>query len=162
MIRIIPAGLLVLFFPAVALASGITVAPAEINLKTGLGRTAGIEITIMNPESDTQDFELYPDDYRSTIEISPAKFRLASEGQQKVLIVSQANSESTIKTNISVVATPVTKEMLTASAGVKVPFELQIRSGVVGSLDWIDLGILAFVFLGSLGLVSVQPDFKKG
>lgn len=152
---------LVLTIPLTAYTIGVEVKPSKLNLETKLGKAISRQITIINPTPQTQNFEVYTDNYKQIIEIKPSVFTL-EPSQKRMVVVSVRpiqrllQDEKNIQTNISVVAVPEGNSDLKTGAGVKIPVMLNVVSNSAGT-DWFEKSVYAVVFIGSLFLVSLLP-----
>jgi hypothetical protein len=106
-----------------ALASGAQVSPSKINLEI-TNNTSETSLTVFNPSSGVQLFEVYPDDFENNISVNPKSFTLEAGENKKVKINVSASKNiqnSQISTNISIISKPLSDSDFSVGAGIKVP-----------------------------------------
>ena len=119
--------LLILFLPFAASAAGVEVTPARLEIQAETGKQMQEKITVSNPTVDVLLFDIYPDDFKDIISISPASFTLES-GERKTVALSIAatKKERVITTYISVLAKPLADSRFSANTGVKIPLSISV------------------------------------
>jgi hypothetical protein len=113
--------IILIFLPLAALASGIEVKPAKLELSAGPGQTATAKITVGNPTADVQIFEVYADDFADSIKLNPQSFTLEAGDSKTVEVSARGAGPGIFKTEISVVGKPLSDARLVAGTGVKIP-----------------------------------------
>jgi len=111
----------VLIFPVSALAIGVAVRPARLDIQGISNSAARREILVSNPSKDVAIFDVYPDNFNSLIDIMPASFVLESGDQKKIYLSVKPGKSGRFATNISVVARPLSESAFNAASGVKIP-----------------------------------------
>lgn len=112
-----------------AQAVGLLVSPKEIKISSSVGETAVQKLKVKNPSGEVSVFEVYPDDLEAIIKIAPASFILESNQEKEVDVRATPREEGILKTNISVVATPVANSSFNTGSGVKIPLEISTGKG---------------------------------
>lgn len=139
-----------LLLPLTAGAAGIEVWPSKLNIEAETGAVKKTEITVKNPASDIQLFEIYPDDLVYLFSITPQSFTLESGAKRTVTIeISNTKNESGIKkTDISVVGKPLVDSRFRANSGVKIPITISFLEKTDPSFPfWIIYLALALAIL---------------
>lgn len=106
-------------------ASGILVSPEKLTINTNINSIKKQIITIANPTSDIQLFEIYPDEFSENIKLLPSSFTLEAGARKTVEATFFSNNKQksgfVINTNISIITRPLTDNKLNVSAGIKIP-----------------------------------------
>ena len=163
-ILIIPAIYLVVSTQAVSL----SVSPKEINASVLVGQTTSYRMQVKNPSGEVSVFEVYPDDLQAIIKIYPSSFILESEETKDVIVQVTVREEGVLKTNISVVATPVASSSFNAVSGVKIPIEITSRSNGTSFMAKIGLplssrmmGIIILALILVTGFFVIRYGIKQ-
>jgi hypothetical protein len=115
--------------PLIVLASGAQVKPSKINFDVA-GDTFETFLTVFNPSSEVQLFEVYPDDFENSIMINPKSFTLEAGENKKVKITATLDEniqDSQISTNISVISKPLSESDFSVGAGIKIPINISFK-----------------------------------
>ena len=123
-----------------AFASGIQVSPARLAFGPQGGQTPAQQITVTNPGQSAQRFQIYAEDYPDLIVAEPNDFALAPGGVKIVSVtVNSQRLPPGLQTKLDVIAGPLPgTELLTVSAGAKIPISLQTARAVKTSkpINW--------------------------
>lgn len=142
-----------LFLPRLAYAAGVEASPSKLEISAS-GSSVSAELFVRNPSADVQLFEVYVDEFSENLKINPASFILEAGESKKIAIIfnAQQNKDAIIKTNISVVAKPMTDSTFQFNSGIKIP--LTITVGLTsGIFYWWYYAIMAAVAI-IIGIVS--------
>lgn len=138
-----------ILLPSTTIAAGIQVTPEKLDFE--VNKTQTKEIVVANPTADVQLFEIYPDDYDSSIKANPASFTLEAGARKKVLItVDSAKLVGVTSTNLSIVSKPLADSKIQVNAGVKIPINITTNN---------KLNILYSIGLGVLILAGAITTF---
>src|SRR3989344_1749018 len=105
-------------------AVGLSVSPKELKFSANVGEIVSKKLNVKNPSGEVSVFEIYPDDLGVIVKITPASFILESEQEREVDVQVRPREEGVLKTNISVVTTPIASSSFNARSGVKIPLEI--------------------------------------
>lgn len=145
-----------------AQAVGLSVSPKEIKISSSVGEPTASKLKIKNPSGEVSIFEIYPDDLEAIIKITPASFILESNQEREVSVRAAPREEGILKTNISVVATPVASSSFNTGSGVKVPIEIATGKSKSWPVSAIIALALALLFLiVSTAFFTVKYGIKK-
>lgn len=144
---------LFLLLPPVASAGGLEVTPSKLTLQAAQGDKLFSEITVGNPTSDVQIFEVYADNFSDQIQIDPASFILEAKSRKTLTVRFLGFRSGVFATNLSVLAKPLLDSRFSANAGVKIPVSATISSQKTSRKDWLLSlaaigGILLLLYLG--------------
>lgn len=117
-----------LLLPLAASAVGLAVRPPELNLVADMGGQTTVALTVENPSREVALIEIYTDELEKIVKVSPASFLLESGDKQRVEISVKPAEAGMFRTNISVVANPLSEIGFRASGGVKIPLVIQASS----------------------------------
>ncbi len=139
-----------LLFPLFVSAAGIQVSPSKLDLEGEAGKSLSAEITVSNPTSDIQLFEVYPDDLEDVVSADPKSFTLEAGAKKIVKITASSQTPGILKTNLSVVSKPLADSRFNADTGVKIPIEITAAEKADSSVPnlnfYIIVGIIIFGF----------------
>jgi hypothetical protein len=107
-------------------AAGLRVSPSEITATGQLEMAIGQVLLVQNPSNASSSFQVYPDDFKEAIKITPATFILQPQETKVVAVEARFAESGVFKTNISVLAKPLAQGQLKTNAGVKIPLEVTI------------------------------------
>ena len=119
-------------FASSASAVGLSVFPDEIKISSAAGEPVAGKLKIKNPSGEVSVFEVYPDDFGEIVKIIPASFILESGQEKEISVRAAAREKGILKTNISVIATPVASSSFNTGNGVKIPLEITIGKSKFG------------------------------
>ena len=118
----------ILCIPIVASAVGLAVRPSELNLAVNVRGETKTTLTVKNPSREVALIEVYPDELEKIVEVLPTSFVLESGEEQRILITVRPQDAGVFRTNMSVVANPLSPSGFHASGGVKIPLIIQASS----------------------------------
>lgn len=122
-----------LLLPQLTTGAGIKVSPSKLTLQIPAGRTSSLELTVSNPTSDVQIFEVYPDDFDEYVSALPSSFTLEAGGTKPVRVAVDTRNhktEAVLQTNLSVVGKPLAEARFQANSGIKIPVQILITRAV--------------------------------
>jgi hypothetical protein len=155
--------ILIYLMPLVVFASGAQVKPSKINLEV-TNDSSDAFLSVFNPSSEVQLFEVYPDDFEDIIAIKPKSFTLEAGENKKVKITVSASKNiqnSQIFTTISVVSKPLSDSGFSVGAGIKVPVTMSFaQNGQTYYLNYLTPS-LALLFILLLVLFKKYPLLLK-
>jgi hypothetical protein len=111
-----------------ALASGIQVSPAELKFENYSQKPASLTLTVVNPSADVQVFEIYPDDFKNIISVSPESFTLESGAQKLVAVTVKPKNNSYVSTTLSIISKPLAESKLQFATGAKIPLTISYEA----------------------------------
>ena len=113
-------------FPMV-IAAGLQVSPAKLDFTVNNKSQTSQTITVVNPTTDVQVFEVYADDFANVIKAQPESFTLES-GTRKTVKISvdgqNLKTNQSLATNLSVVGKPLADNKFSVGAGAKIPITI--------------------------------------
>jgi hypothetical protein len=118
--------LFALFASSSAQAVGLSVAPSELRIKAFTGDTSTVKLTVKNSSDKVSLFDVYPDDFDSAIKIMPSSFVIEGGESREIGVQVNLKEEGEYRTDISVVAKPLSDNSFRAGAGVKIPLYMGI------------------------------------
>lgn len=129
---------LFLLFPHVVMGAGVEASPSKLQLQTFSNTKAVTELTVRNPSADVQLFEIYADDFSDSIKIHPTSFVLEAGNSKSIAISYDAKrgKNTILKTNISVVARPLSESRFQFNSGIKIPITILINSSATFMPWW--------------------------
>ncbi len=159
-------------------AAGIQVSPSKLifSLAPNVQETS-LEITIANPTTDVQIYEIYADNYAENFYIEPESFTLES-GTTKIakLTLRRKGFEPTaslsLAGNISIIGQPLADSRINMSTGIKLPFTVEISPANLlnpspNFPDWAMLltgagGMTLIIFIAwRFKIFSIFPQWQK-
>lgn len=143
-------------------AIGLSILPLEVSIDGSAGKPTVATLKITNTSSDSALFEVYPDDLRSMIAISPASFTLQGGGSRDISITMNA-SAGRFETMISVISNPLSSDGLKTGVGIKIPLRASFADGETGFLANISeaLGVGALPVGLGIGALALFLRFFK-
>ncbi|OGF69954.1 hypothetical protein A3H65_02850 [Candidatus Giovannonibacteria bacterium RIFCSPLOWO2_02_FULL_45_14] len=165
-----PTLVIAIFFLAVSsvYAIGLSVSPPELNASGTIFKAASAKFTVKNSSNEVALFEIYPDDFTGEIKISPESFVLNPGDKKEILAEAGFKKSGKYRTDISVVAKPMTGSSLKAAGGLKIPFTADIgeeRSTQLGllmsSINMETLIILSAIFALGILVFGLKYGFQK-
>lgn len=152
---------LFLLFPHSVIAAGVEASPSKLELRTS-GSNVKAELSVRNPSADVQLFEVYPDEFGEDIKILPESFVLEAGSSKAVAIsyVAKNGKEKIIKTNISVVARPLSESRFQFNSGIKIPITIIVDVKAQLIPWWIYAIAIALIILGAL-FIYIQKKKKQ-
>ncbi|MBI5530940.1 MAG: hypothetical protein HY918_05615 [Candidatus Doudnabacteria bacterium] len=152
-----------LLIPTLAFAAGIQVYPSRMDFELKPGQQDAKFLTISNPTSDIQLFEVRAEGFSQLIRIEPASFTLESGEKKNVQIsVKSPLSGQTIAAELTLTGKPLTENSLSIGAGVKIPVIInsQESEGVSKNKPAI-LALMILVFIGLLYYSNKRDKLNK-
>jgi len=145
--------------PNFVFAAGISVSPSSLQFNEARQIR---QITVTNPTTDVQIYEISPDDFSELFIVSPESFTLEAGGKKQVNItltdaIKPANK--IITTNLSVMGRPLLERRFTVNSGVKIPINLQLGTG--GQTNRLDYKWLIIGILGAASILLSRKLYKK-
>ena len=140
--------LIVLFlFPSIVCAAGVEASPSKLDIIAS-DSSGSTELSVRNPSANVQLFEVYADEFTENIKILPTCFILEAGASEKISIVynTKSNTDAIFKTNISVVAKPMTDSTFQFNSGIKIPITITV-GGESLVFPWWYYGIVAAVVI---------------
>lgn len=107
-------------------ASGVSVSPGEVNIKTERGRAKTEIIRIKNPTASVSLVNVYPDEMEEVVRAIPSSFILEGGAEREIAIEARPKKEGVAAGTLSVRAEALSKEALGGAAGVKIPLRLEV------------------------------------
>jgi len=108
-------------------AVGLSVAPSELRIKAFAGDASAVKLTVKNSSDKVSLFDVYPDDFESAIKIMPSSFIIEGSESREVSIQVNLKEGGMYRTDISVVAKPLSDNSFRAGAGVKIPLYMEVN-----------------------------------
>ena len=93
--RLIAASLTAL--PVIAMAGGLEVSPATLELRAISETPVSSTLHVVNPTSDVQLFEVSADDFADSLKINPTSFTLESGARRDVTITYEGTADQSKK-----------------------------------------------------------------
>ncbi|MBI5220336.1 MAG: hypothetical protein HY978_00675 [Candidatus Liptonbacteria bacterium] len=117
-----------------ALAIGIGVTPAELEVDVSLTDGGSTQMVIQNPSAEVTIFRVVPEDYEDNIKINPASFILPAGAQEKVTVRVMPIKAGRYFTQLAVTGRALADDSFAAAGGVRVPLRFTVRED--SSLPW--------------------------
>ena len=145
--------LVLMGLPLTALAVGIEVRPAKLELTS---EQPSNYLTVTNPTADVIIYEVYADDFGDLLEINPTSFTLEAGASRQVSITlsdkPEAKSGSLLSTNLSILQKALADSRLQAQVGLKITLTInlvaeQAKDKYPGQTQIIWLSVLAGALL---------------
>lgn len=153
--------------PLPLLAIGVSVSPASLSLRAGIGKEAVARFTVENPSREVGVFEVYPEEFESSFILIPSRFILEA-GEKRAVTVRALSREAGLKrTSIAVEGEPFGEPSFTVGGGVRLPTTFEVfgdsraaaaapfAGGAVGGL--FALLIVSLVALLGIELHAARP-----
>ena len=115
--------LLGLFAVPSVFAIGVSANPPHLELNGELSA----EITVANPSRDVAVFNVYPDEFKEIIKVSPASFVLEGGDEKRVKVTISPLERGKFETTLSIVSEPLLKSSFNASSGLKIPLVFTVE-----------------------------------
>lgn len=154
-----------------AQAVGLSVSPSELKIKTFAGDTATVKLTVKNSSDKVSLFDVYPDDFELNIKIMPSSFVIEGGELREVSVQVNLKEVGKYRTDISVVAKPLSDNSFRAGAGVKIPLYIEVSKKDANYLALISyhfgeggskaFGMVIFLSIWIASFFVVQYAWKK-
>lgn len=118
-----------LFFVDSALAIGIGAKPSFLDLELKVDQSDEVKILVYNISKEAGIFQIFPDELKDWIKITPDNFRLEAGEFKEIKIKILAKEEGKRATNLSISTTPLNRRSFSVSPGLKIPLRLNIEEG---------------------------------
>ena len=118
--------ILPLVLPTFALAAGIQVSPAKLDFSSNEDGTIR-QLLVVNPTADVQIYDVYADDFKNAVKITPESFTLEAGSRKNVSVSIDYNALSpneNVVTAVSVVSRPLADSKLNLATGAKIPLTI--------------------------------------
>lgn len=109
-----------------ALAVALKAQPSEFILEAPLGESLIQELIVENPDENVALYEVFPDNFSDWIKAKPASFVLEAGQSKKVAVEIQTKEKGLFSTNLSVVAKPLSDNIIKANSGIKIPLSVKV------------------------------------
>lgn len=161
--------ILILFFcflPRVY-AAGLQVSPSKLNLIATSSKITQAKIRVMNPNPDVQLFEIFADNFPDGFVILPQSFTLeAGEGRVVEIQIDakklkKYSPDAVFSGQISVISKPLKNEGMDIGAGVKIPFEIVLKTDGLGNATAWFLQFLLLGFAAAVGGFAIIFFLKR-
>ncbi len=142
-----------------ALAAGIQVSPAKMDISVQSAAKASATITIANPTTDVQLFTIAADDFGEAITANPSSITLQAGDRHEIMIAIDGqklpkNSGALYATNLSVISRPLADNRVKVGTGVKIPLIVRVtdakaplpRGTILLGLAGVMLLVIVFAF----------------
>lgn len=116
---------LIIFTPLAVYSAGLSVSPSRLDIHSYVDSENSTSITVSNPTDEVSLIEVYPDDFRSIISVSPQSLTLEAGESQKVIVTIVPQQAGVLSTYLSVVSRPLGDRSFKAGSGIKIPLEIQ-------------------------------------
>jgi len=113
-------------------AIGLAVSPSRVELSSGLRDPVETTVAVENASNEVAYFEAYPDAFDAMIKITPKSFTLEAGESRSVLVSAESESLGQFKTELSIVARPLSETVYAAAGGIKIPFALTVTESRIG------------------------------
>jgi hypothetical protein len=138
-----------------AQASGLQVSPSRLELTAAHFSGKGQELTVANPTQEALLLQITTDEFEDLIEISQKSLVLEAGARKTVAISVNPETavdyaQSTLSTNLSIVARPLADSGVAINTGIKLPLTVSLQAGngakiTPGSIAALAGAILAFL-----------------
>jgi len=164
---------LFLFLPFELLAIGVSATPAVLNVRAPQGQEAVARFVVANPSKEVGIFDVYPEEFESSIVLTPSRFVLEAGERREVIVRAKRHDLGIVRTVLAVEAQPLGLPAQGIGGGVRLPFSYEVTektrllAGVfsgspVPLFAILNIGALTVLFLVRRVLLSTLKWLVRG